>query len=287
MSLRLFFLSILCFLAIPPAFGATTLTAVRVMGAPQIDGDASDLAWQQSTALLVRDQIAKVDVTLKAVATGDTVYFLASYPDPEENSLHKPWVWDDKLEAYKLGRQREDAFVFKWAMQPINADLSNFSDEDYTADVWYWKAHRTNPAGFADDKHHVLGATSAPKAKELSSKTGKKRFLQRLGDTGTSTTKKRMLLEKLGEIEPQYEIRQPSGSRADVLAKGAWKGGFWTIEFARKLDTGHSDDVVFQGPGPFPFGVSVFGLYGNALAPNKPHLYGQGRISEPLNLILQ
>ena len=30
-------------------------------------------------------------------------------------------------------------------------NLSAFSDADYRADVWYWKANRSNLAGYADD----------------------------------------------------------------------------------------------------------------------------------------
>lgn len=56
---------------------------------------------------------------------------------------------------------------------------------------------------------------------------------------------------------------------------------------ARKLDTGHDDDVMFvPGAGrKYPFGVSIFGLYGEALDDSRVHLYGQGRISEPLFLV--
>lgn len=38
---------------------------------------------------------------------------------------------------------------------------------------------------------------------------------------------------------------KPAGSRVDIKGYGAWKDGWWTLEFERKLNTGHDDDVQF------------------------------------------
>lgn len=46
---------------------------------------------------------------------------------------------------------------------------------------------------------------------------------------------------------PSYVIcDDPSGSRWDVEAKGTYYQGRWTVEFKRKMNTGNSDDVVFN-----------------------------------------
>ncbi|TYO98685.1 ethylbenzene dehydrogenase [Geothermobacter ehrlichii] len=269
------------------ALAAQTVTAVTVDTAPVVDGRADDPAWRAAPEIKIHDQVADTDIRLKSVTCGDMIYFLVRFADDQPNELHKPWVWDSDLEAYMLGPQREDSFVFKWNLEDHPVDLSNFSDDNYRADVWYWKANRTNPAGYADDKHHVLSVKAAPKAKAITSKSGTQKFLQRLGDEGTSTTKKRILTRYEGDIQPQYQIRQPNGSRADVRAKGIWADGTWTIEFARKLQTGHADDVQFDKGGKYLFGVSIYGLYGKPVDKSKPHLYGQGRISEPLTLVFK
>jgi hypothetical protein len=52
------------------------------------------------------------------------------------------------------------------------------------------------------------------------------------------------------------------GSRDDLKAKGIWQDGRWTVEFARKLNTGHNDDIRFKAtPGEtryYVFDVAVF-----------------------------
>lgn len=44
-----------------------------------------------------------------------------------------------------------------------------------------------------------------------------------------------------------YPLDTPwGGSRDDIKGKGFWKDGRWTVEFARKLVTGHDDDISFK-----------------------------------------
>jgi hypothetical protein len=280
----------LCFILFAgPAPAAQTITAAKVSAAPVLDGSGGDAAWKAATAYTIHDERMDVDITLQAAYSGDMVFFLVQYPDATESRLHKPWVWDKKVEAYQIGPQREDTFIFKWNMEDKEVDLSNFSDNDYTADLWYWKANRTDLAGYSDDKTQVFASKPGKKAGEITSKSGKKRYLMRLGDKGKSAQKKIMLTEYKGDINDQFESRQPEGSRADVRAKGVWKNGAWTIEYARKLDTGHDDDAQFDpGSGKkYLFGVSIKSVYGEAFDDTKNNVYGQGRISEPLHLTFQ
>jgi hypothetical protein len=55
---------------------------------------------------------------------------------------------------------------------------------------------------------------------------------------------------------PQYLPGAPTGSAADVRAKGAWAVGWWTFELARKLDTGHTDDTPFDPKRAYKMAVS-------------------------------
>ncbi len=46
---------------------------------------------------------------------------------------------------------------------------------------------------------------------------------------------------------PGYVLSAPAGSSwNDIGAKGAWDNSMWTVEFSRKLDTGHTDDAQFK-----------------------------------------
>jgi hypothetical protein len=271
-----------------PALSSQVITT-KVTGAPTIDGSEKDDVWSAARTVTVKDVTTDSDVTLKSVYTEDMIFFLVSFPDSREDRFHKPWVWDKEFGAYKLGPQREDTFTFKWNMTDGVEDISNYSDKDYTTDVWYWKAGRTDPAGYSDDKMHVLAPNPGKKAKELISRSGKKRYLMRLGDAGKPAQKKRILTDYQGDVENQYESAVPDGSRADIKTRGVWKDGRWTVEFGRKLNTGHADDIQLDSASgkKYHFGISIHGLYGEAIDKTKPHLYGQGRISESLYLVFK
>lgn len=287
MGQPLFAVVVLLLCLCQPVLAAQTVTALATPTAPSLDGKADDDAWAQVPPTLVYDEVADTDISLKAVTSDDMLFVLVSFADAEENRLHKPWVWSKDLGVYMLGPQREDGFAIKWNMESRDVDLSNFSDDSYSADVWYWKANRTDPAGYADDKKHILSSQTAPKATTITSKSGQQRFLQRIGDEGKSSTSKQILTSYKTDIEAQYLSREPDGSRADVRARGAWKDGIWTIEFSRKLQTGHADDVQFDTNGAYLFGISIYGLYGQPIDKTKDYLYGQGRISEPLTLVFK
>jgi hypothetical protein len=49
----------------------------------------------------------------------------------------------------------------------------------------------------------------------------------------------------------------PTGSAADVQAKGAWADGKWTLELARKMNIDHGDDTEFDTSRSYKFAVGV------------------------------
>ena len=81
------------------------------------------------------------------------------------------------------------------------------------------------------------------KAERVRLMDGKMGWIQRPQDKGTSATRKvKAPKEQTKEFVAKYIAQKPSGSAADVKAKGVWKDDVWTVEFKRKLDTGHKDD---------------------------------------------
>lgn len=268
---------------------ASEVPSFKVSKAPVLDGAGGDPAWQGLKPVVIADSASGKKVLLRSVYTDEQVYFLVQFPDSAQNFLHKPWVWNSVTKKYEVGAHREDTFVFKWNMMDREVDLSNFSDDNYRADVWYWKANRSNPAGYADDKMQILEDSPAKKSSEKISVTGKKRYLSRFSDAGSAPYKSYEPKVYEGDLVDAFPAVAPDGSQADVQAKGAWNGGFWTIEFARALNTGHDDDLQFDPSAgkAYLFGVSIFSLYGNPLDVSMPNLYGMGRISEPLELKFQ
>ena len=194
-------------------------------------------------------------------------------------------VWVPDEERYRTGVDREDTFVFKWSMEPGQVDLSVTADNAYQADIWFWKAHRTDHAGYADDKMHVYSPVEAPEATLVLSKRGARFFLSRPGDEGRAAYEAIVYEAHAGDLMPKYRFSSPSGSRADVRANGVWRNGVWTVEFERKLDTGHADDVQFDPRRSYRFGVSRFEIAGRRKNSRLEEPYfGAGDISETLLL---
>jgi len=43
-----------------------------------------------------------------------------------------------------------------------------------------------------------------------------------------------------------YTSNRMEGDRADVRAHAVWQAGYWSLELARRLDTGSTYDVVLE-----------------------------------------
>jgi hypothetical protein len=268
---------------VSPGFGGQNLPVIHVAEPPIIDGLAIDSAWQKAMEIRTPDKTANLSVSLKAVYTDEEIFLLVTFPDPDESRTHKSWIWDKGREIYTVGNDREDIFIVKWSMEPEPIDLSIYADNPYQADIWYWKACRTDYSGFADDKIHSLSQEENRDATKTVSRSGKTMYLLRTGDEGTSAYTIDMRTEYEGDILPRFLIGQPTGSRADVKAKGHWENGVWTIEFRRNLLTGNRDDVQFNTAQKYLFGISRYEIAGREENPKlSDPLYGTGDVNEPL-----
>ncbi|MBF0295646.1 MAG: c-type cytochrome [Magnetococcales bacterium] len=171
-----------------------------------------------------------------------------------------------------------------------------------TADVWHWKATRTNPARSADDGHidFAAGAVEGFKAdpgqaafedndtKALGmADTSQPAFVNREdfqagrfstpGFASSPVTEENRLAITPdmtfaeGTTLPYAMHRQATAGRGDVAAFGRFdpKTSRWTIEFKRKLVTGDPFDHAFApGPGATP-PVTRPAVPGNAMTGEK------------------
>lgn len=266
-------------------FADQRIVAIKVDEAPIIDGTGDDAVWGKDTAIITHDKVADIDVTLKAVYTEQEIYFLVEFADADESRAHKSWVWDKEIEVYKIGPTREDSFLFKWNMGSEPVDLSVYSDDNYAADIWFWKASRTDPSGFADDKMHYLGVEEQKHSVMIKSRSGENKYLSRPADKGDPSYEDLIYLEYAGDVLPHFAKQLPTGSRADVKAKGQWADGKWTIEFARALNTGNEDDILLDIDKEYLFGISKYEIAGREDNPKADQpLYGAGDVSERLTL---
>jgi hypothetical protein len=134
--------------------------------------------------------------------------------------------------------------------------------------MWQWKAARTNAAGIIHDKRHIRSTT--PLTGQFSthySVGGKEIYLSRKDDGGVAPYKSNKIDPFIyqGDTVAQYIPFVPDvADAADVQAKGLWKDGFWTLEIARKLDTGnHESDTVFDPTKSGQMAVAVFDSAGD------------------------
>jgi hypothetical protein len=233
----------------------TKLVVSKITSVPKLDGKADDAAWQAAkpVEIIAKGVMPKTrgtasTVTLRAAYTETHLHLLVQWTDAtKSDSGHKSWAWDTAKSAYGEDADREDALSIAFEHTgPFTADM--LSGEDAVWDVWHWKAFRTNPQGYAMDRsHHYFKTQPTVKANKHPTKDGKEVWIARPEDAGDTVEKKQAApTENKGARVPQYLQGAPTGSAADVQAKGAWADGKWTLELSRKLKTGHPDDTAFD-----------------------------------------
>ncbi|MEE8550939.1 MAG: ethylbenzene dehydrogenase-related protein [Gemmatimonadota bacterium] len=247
------------------------LVSARVTQAPTLDGKGEDEVWKVSMPLeviaertLPPNEGASVPVTIQSVHTDTDVYFLVSWEDSTESVSHKTWVWNAEGGVYEQGDDREDMLALAFEHTgPFNADMLDGIEAVW--DVWHWKAFRTNPQGYATDKtHHYTPSKPLGKAKSHTAASDEEIWIARPEDAGDSVEKKRKAPTAFsGQRIAQYGPGTPTGSAADVRAKGSWAKGRWTLELSRRLNTGHTDDTAFDLGQSYRMAVAAFDRTGD------------------------
>ncbi len=246
------------FVAVQPSAAQTQLVAAQVDKPMTIDGDIGD--WNGVTGIVVplKGQGNVDSVELRAAINGDRIYILAIWSDSTESRLHKPYKWDDTAQKYTRTKQLEDRLALSFAMAG-NFSPNKLDGSEFTADVWHWKASRSDPAGVAHDKMWKVSASPFPKAKKFTGPGGQTVYLSRRSDEGDRLYKPVKYDTRQEDLMPRYEVNlSAKGSIVDVRAKGAWRDGKWYLEFSRKLDTGNADDAVFPASGTIELAVAAF-----------------------------
>lgn len=242
------------------------LVSIEVGEAPAVDGKADDATWRNAPQLdvvvrrpLPPNEGASTDVQLRSVHTSTHVYILVRWRDETQDDVaHKPWVWNATKNAYEEGPEREDMLALAFEHTgTFDADM--LSGELGVWDVWQWKVTRTNAQGYAMDRAHRYTAEKPEgKANSHQAKNGKTIWIARPEDAGDTVERKQPApATHQGDRVPQYLPGTPTGSAADVRAKGTWERGWWTLELERRLNTGNADDTAFEQGRTYKFGVGT------------------------------
>ncbi len=274
---------------------ATTVVAKK--GTPTIDGKDGDSDWGQASQVNLPLPVQKgggpSNATVKAAYDDNNIYFLVKWQDPTgTESIHKNMLTYNAADKTWKKSGNEDRVYFLFNINAtdfaggcaVYCHVGN-SDWDIThdsrmgtnnpgesIDVWHWKAHRTNPSGYAEDKHWV----DLTQADEITYE-GEKALKTRLADTGSGFASGNVgdglpksmhkndpganvdFLFKAdavafdpnaswsdGDTVPGYVLTEGNGSRADVVTRAIYSGGTWVVEFQRSLVTNNPDDVQFE-----------------------------------------
>lgn len=251
-----------------PQLFASTVNVNTLKAAPTLDGDDND--WGDVTpvtlALTNNKPGGKSNVTsisVKAGVFGDEVYFYLVWKDDSKDEQHKPFKWNSAKNKYDKTSLLEDRLAMQFVMKG-NYDVNWLSGKIFTADMWHWKAARSNPVGLMHDKRTILSLTDTKKAFKAISKTGSTIYIKRPSDAGGPLYKTKRYRKKEQDTMPKYIINENvSGSIADIKAKGVWKNGEWHLEIKRKLATGNPDDVTFEKGKLYLGGIAVFNRTGD------------------------
>ena len=255
---------------------------------PVLDGIDGDNAWQGITAVETLDHSSQRPIEIMSCHDGENVYFKVRSFDLSRSDTHKTWVWNEGEGIYIQGDDREDCLVLKWKTSGGNMSYHHEVAEPHTADVWFWKARRTNPAGYFDDKHQVVSQTASEDVFAYPSDKYGTLYITRKGDSGRSAYEEKFFFENKGPAVHKFYPREPQGSRADIKGKGKWENNYWTIEFSRKLDTGHADDIVISKDKECEFGICLYEMAATGIEPDwfQP-LYRTGDVFDILTLTLE
>ncbi|MCP3867343.1 MAG: hypothetical protein GY703_04440 [Gammaproteobacteria bacterium] len=243
---------------------AQTIPVYSLAEAPAVDGENGDWSNVPVTTVLLRktkfDGVTAVQsVAVRGGTFGDRMYILIEWKDLSENTVHKPWIWDEGNSKYLMGPQREDRFAIQFSRE--DAYTTDWrSGNAFTADTWHWKASRSNPHGLAHDKSLVVSRDKLLRAYKLQLPDGGHAYISRPSDAGDKLYKTKRYRSLEQPMMLKYVLTEsPEGSVADVSAKGVWSDGKWRLELSRKLNTGNDDDVSFPlDRGEVKGGIAVF-----------------------------
>ena len=179
------------------------------------------------------------------------------------------------------GRNNGPGTTYNAAAQQLAAKMyTNAASE--IADMWHWKLVRNNQHSKADDQHlryWVPGPTGAAEGGRASdpgaagyannpSVSGRPQY--RGPSLGTPPyyildgQKALLTAAELNGLAVGAEIPNmitsgPTGTRADVDARGLHNMGTWAVEIRRRLVTGDANDVQFDDlTRQYAFGVAIF-----------------------------
>jgi len=299
------------------AKGDLVLISKKVKSAP-IDASSSQWAKAKEAKLVLvgagKVEGKQIELKARSVYTKDEIFFSFEWPDKDKSMKKNAW----KFTGGKWAKQKanEDRLGVIWEINRIDkfankgcAVLCHNESKDNKewyfsvnskkekADLWHWKAVRSNPVGYLEDGYVIANPSKEPeKGRKRDAGSGTKAKNNRTKDKSKpaymqdpakkASIEGSLLVAEAVKIEDHSKFKEGDeipgymltpawkDSFGDVKTTGVWKNGKWTVFMSRKLDTQHEDDVQYNTRKKYPFGIGVLDNSG------AEHSYN----SEPLKL---
>ncbi len=254
--------------------GKTTLVVTQ--GAANLDGVITAGEYTSSTLETA------LGVKIRAMADGEFLYLATQWVDTTYSVAKHRWTYDGSTWTQS---GNEDRIGFNWDMGQNGTDGANCTTMCHgdglmrtnggVVDQWHWKAARSNPMGYADDK--FVDAANQNGDPGLSAYSGNGSGVPEFMAAGDPSANVEFLVnndaafsafDPFGTIGnsvavassfnsgasftnsdhiPGYVLRIPQGDRASVQAAGKWYNGIWTVEFKKPYAGSASDFAVVPG----------------------------------------
>ncbi|MCC5785682.1 MAG: hypothetical protein JJU33_03155 [Phycisphaerales bacterium] len=166
----------------------------------------------------------------------------------------------------------------RWSSVRDPAELMDLRRRSVFLDTWQWRAHRSNPVGFADNGY-VLDYRLSSEGRSMYTTNANNNgdgpaFVFNEQAAGVRALSKSRLLERgysqddpyylteetarpisdrdrwnEGDAIPYRLLREPSGSRGSIKADGRWEDGVWRVRVTRTLEAPNRLDSHDLVPG--------------------------------------
>ena len=165
-----------------------------------------------------------------------------------------------------------------WRRVRTEEELNRLREEGRFLDTWQWRAHRSNPHGYADNGY-VLDYRFSAEGRGMYTTNWvdeheRPRWMFDPEKVGFSALEKERLLARdygqddiyylkddfavpldpdhdwqEGDVIPRRILREPTGSRGSLRADGRWKDGAWRVAVTRSLESPNPLDSHEIKPG--------------------------------------
>ena len=179
---------------------------------------------------LLKFKNSSLQASIRAEIKNNFISIRLSYRAEAGHTKHRPWIWNKALSAYTTGHDVEDTVRIYIYRSSDSEENINF------ADIWVWRAGRSDMSEYADDMYWRRTPDS-PGRKITPANV--------FPDTGRPPWYQRFLKGFCGEEIRRFYPQSPTKSMADVHVKSSWSEGIRHIEFRRELKTGNPDDISF------------------------------------------